>query len=34
MVELGKNISEDSRWLVDFVRRAGAAVIASNSGTG
>ena len=34
MVELGKNISEDSRWLVDFVRRAGAGVIASNSGTG
>lgn len=34
MVVLGKNISEDSRWLVDFVRRSGAAVIASNSGTG
>lgn len=34
MVELGKNISEDSRWLIDFVRRAGAGVIASNSGTG
>ena len=34
MVELGKNMSEDSRWLIDFVRRAGAGVIASNSGTG
>lgn len=34
MVELGKNISEDGRWLIDFVRRTGAAVIASNSGTG
>lgn len=34
MVELGKNTSKDSAWLVDFVRRAGADVIASNSGTG
>lgn len=34
MVELGKNITEDSRWLIEFVRRAGAGVIASNSGTG
>ena len=34
MVELDKNMSEDSRWLIDFVRRTGAGVIASNSGTG
>lgn len=34
MVELGRNITDDARWLIEFVRRAGAGVIASNSGTG
>lgn len=34
MVELGRNITDDTRWLIDFVRRTGAGVIASNSGTG
>lgn len=34
MVELGKNITDDTQLLIDFVRRAGAGVIASNSGTG
>lgn len=34
MVELGRNLTEDTRWLIDFVRRVGAGVIASNSGTG
>lgn len=34
MVELGGHLTRDARWLVDFVRAAGAGVIASNSGTG
>lgn len=34
MVELGMNVSEDHRWLMEFVQDTGAAVIASNSGTG
>ena len=34
MVELGRNLSEDARWLIDFLRAAGGAVVASNSGTG
>ena len=34
MVELGNTLTEDARWLVDFVRGTGGAVVASNSGTG
>ncbi|MDO4919764.1 pyridoxamine 5'-phosphate oxidase family protein [Kocuria sp.] len=34
MVELGNNLNEHGRWLVEHVRAAGAAVVASNSGTG
>ncbi|RKQ36305.1 pyridoxamine 5'-phosphate oxidase family protein [Kocuria tytonis] len=34
MVELGNNLSEHARWLIDFVRATGGAVLASNSGTG
>ena len=34
MVELGKRVSEDHQWLMGFIRDTGAAVIASNSGTG
>lgn len=34
MVELGRNLSEDARWLIEFLRAAGGAVVASNSGTG
>ena len=34
MVELGSTVGEDGGWLIDFVRRAGTAVVASNSGTG
>ncbi len=32
--ELGNTLTEDARWLVDFVRGTGGAVVASNSGTG
>ena len=34
MVELGNTLTDDTRWLIDFVRSAGAGVLASNSGTG
>ena len=34
MVELGRSITDDTRWLIEFVRYVRAGVIASNSGTG
>ena len=34
MVELGNTLTDDARWLIDFVRSVGAGVLASNSGTG
>ena len=34
MVELGNNLTQDARWLAEFVTTAGGGVLASNSGTG